>query len=173
MSKDDHNDLRSNWDGGFAGSVAKTLEAGLDGQLIGRPGVCMITESGLVPVEASGPLAPKPGTDKYGNRLPQDPAFRKNLKVFEGCFDYFPDALAYVSLVSLEGAEKHCGGVLGWDRTKSTDHLNCAGRHLLDIRGRDPESPRKLRHLGMLVWRLLAELQITLEKAKANGESWV
>src|SRR6185503_2998145 len=120
-----------------------------------------------------GPLAPKPGLDEYGNRLPQDSDFRKQLPVFDGCFDYVPDALAYVSLVSKEGADKHCDGVLGWDRDKSTDHLNCLGRHLLDIRGRDPNSPNKLRHAGMAIWRLLAFLQLELEKAKMNGESWV
>jgi hypothetical protein len=112
----------------------------------------------------------RPAEDEFGNRLTQDSAARKDMPMFDGLIDYFPDALAYVSKVSLEGAEKHCGGRLGWDRTKSTDHLNCAVRHLCDIRGRDPNSPRKLRHAGMLAWRALAHLQVTLENARMNGE---
>ena len=113
-----------------------------------------------------------PGHDEDGNALPQSGDIRSNLPLYSGCFDYFEKALAYVALVSLSGAEKYCGGVLGWDRSKSTNQLDRIARHLMDIKGRDPSTPQRLRHAGMLAWRALAFLQIELEKAEARGEPW-
>jgi hypothetical protein len=116
--------------------------------------------------EATGqePPAPKP-------LLPTDSAARKNMPICTGVFDYFPRALAYVSMISKAGNEKHNPGQpLHWSKDKSTDHPDCIARHLIERGTRDPED--NLRHSGKLGWRALANLEIELEEAEKKGESW-
>jgi hypothetical protein len=103
--------------------------------------------------------------------LPQDAAARKGIPLCEGVFDYFPKALAYVSMVSKAGNDQHNPGQpLHWDRTKSMDHANCIGRHLIERGTRDGLD--NLRHSGKLAWRALANLELELERAEKNGEAW-
>lgn len=97
------------------------------------------------------------------SNLPEDSAARKNLPMCEGLIDYFPDALAYVSLISKLGNDKHNPGQpLHWSRDKSTDHADCIARHLVD-RGRMDRTG--IRHSGNLAWRALALLQVELEQS--------
>lgn len=99
--------------------------------------------------------------------LPQDSATRKGLPMARGLIDYFPDALAAVSAVSMAGAEKHKTfdeyGNPTWDKSKSTDHADCIVRHLAD-RGEFQKDGH--RHSAALAWRALALLQIELDNAK-------
>lgn len=100
--------------------------------------------------------------------LPHSSAARKNLPVTTGVLDYFPDAIAYVAFVSKVGNDKHNPGEpLHWSRGKSDDHIDCVGRHLIE-RGTYEEGSGVL-HDGMLAWRALANLQITLEELRAKG----
>jgi hypothetical protein len=93
---------------------------------------------------------------------------RKNLPVVTGVLDYFPLAIAYVALVSKIGNDKHNPGQpLHWSRHQSADHIDCAGRHMLE-RGEWAEDNGVL-HDGMLAWRALANLQLVLEEKRAQG----
>jgi len=60
-------------------------------------------------------------------------AERKGMPVIAGALQYFPDAIAAISRVSVKGNEKHNPGEpLRWSRGKSNDQLNCVGRHIDD-----------------------------------------
>jgi hypothetical protein len=106
------------------------------------------------------------------SNLPQDSKARKEVPLVTGLLRYFPDALAEVAKVSFYGNEKHNPGEpLHWARDKSTDHLDCAGRHLLDAGGFDapdfPGAPPQ-RHTAKLAWRALAELQVEIERDRGS-----
>lgn len=87
---------------------------------------------------------------------------RKRYPMATGLLDYFPDALAAIANVSYLGNEKHNPGQpLHWSRGKSSDHADCAVRHLsergyLDVGGAE--------FMAQAAWRVLAELQEYLEK---------
>ena len=86
---------------------------------------------------------------------------RKDRPVYSGVLNYFPDAIAYVAMVSKLGNDKHNPGQpLHWSREKSSDHTDCCARHLIDAGKFDPDG---VRHSGYLAWRALANLQIELE----------
>lgn len=97
---------------------------------------------------------------------------RKKMPVYRGVLKYFPNALKYVSTVSLAGNEQHHPDKeLHWDREKSNDHLDAATRHLID-HGCNPFDDDSVLHLGKSVWRLLAALEEYLdeyEKRKDKG----
>jgi hypothetical protein len=99
--------------------------------------------------------------------LPTDSAERKRMPVYSGVVKYFPRALAYVAQISFAGNEKHNPGQpLHWSRDKSSDHLDCAARHLIDAGRVDPEDG--LLHDGKLVWRALANLELKLESMETK-----
>jgi hypothetical protein len=90
-------------------------------------------------------------------------AMRKAAPVWSGVLNYFPDALMAIARVSKAGNDKHNPGQpLHWSREKSSDHMDCAARHMLTPYEIDPDS--KEVHLANAVWRLLAQLQIEEEK---------
>lgn len=88
---------------------------------------------------------------------------RKTMPVHKGVMGYFPDALASVARVSFKGNQKHNPGEpLHWARQKSSDHGDCAARHLMTPNAVDPDSGEiELAHAA---WRILAELQLAEEK---------
>jgi hypothetical protein len=97
--------------------------------------------------------------------LTTDKAARKAMPIATGVVDYFPLALAEVARVSKAGNDQHNPGQpLHWDKTKSMDHADCIGRHLIE-RGRLDDDG--MRHSAKLAWRALALLQIELEQATA------
>lgn len=97
--------------------------------------------------------------------LPSDPKERKALPITEGVFDYFPLALAEVAKCSKAGNDQHNPGQpLHWDKSKSTDHANCIGRHLIDRHSLDTDG---IAHDVKLAWRALALLQTRLEAERA------
>lgn len=99
--------------------------------------------------------------------LPSDSKLRKDLPIVTGVLDYFPDAIAYVALVSKVGNDKHNPGEpMHWARGKSDDHENCIGRHLVDRHGAGDDG---ILHAGNLAWRALANLQLTIEGYQRNG----
>jgi len=95
--------------------------------------------------------------------LPAESAARKEIPIAEGVLDYFPAAIAYVARISKVGNDKHNPGQpMHHARSKSGDHANCIGRHLIERGTFDLED--NLRHSGKLAWRALALLQEELER---------
>lgn len=89
---------------------------------------------------------------------------RKQYPLYSGLFKYFPRALAAVSHLSYVGNEQHNPGEpLHWARGKSTDHLDCLLRHMIDDII-DPVDSDGVEHLVKVAWRALAELETQLEK---------
>lgn len=94
--------------------------------------------------------------------LPTDAEERKQIPIVTGVLDYFPLAIAEVAKCSMAGNNQHHPNEpLFWDKTKSTDHADCIGRHLIDRGKFDMDGQR---HSAKLAWRALALLQIELEK---------
>lgn len=107
--------------------------------------------------------------------LPTSAADRKATPIFSGVLRYFPDALAEVARVSMEGNRQHNPGEpLHWAKEKSRDEADALVRHLLDSGTLDTDGQR---HSAKAAWRALALLQreIELERAAAKGErpSWL
>ena len=95
--------------------------------------------------------------------LPVDSEARKGIPIVSGVMRYFPSALAEVAKLSKYGNDKHNPGQpLHWSRFKSDDHLECIGRHLLEIHEVDPASG--FSAAVMLAWRALAYLQLQCEQ---------
>lgn len=98
--------------------------------------------------------------------LPDDPKERKHMPIASGVLFYFPDAIAEVARVSWQGNEQHNPGqTLHWAREKSTDHLDCIARHLLQVGERDTDG---MRHSAKLAWRALANLQLEIERDREH-----
>ena len=94
-------------------------------------------------------------------QVPADSAARKAIPVYTGCFKYFPKALQAIAALSLAAtAQHHPGQPLHWDRSKSTDELDAAARHLLDAGTLDIDGQR---HSAKLAWRALANLEKEIE----------
>jgi len=96
--------------------------------------------------------------------LPTDAKERKGLPIASGVLDYFPDALAEVARVSMEGNNQHngVGTPLKWDRSKSTDESDALIRHFIDRGKIDSDGQR---HSAKVAWRSLALLQKELEQS--------
>lgn len=93
---------------------------------------------------------------------------RKETPVFSGVLQYFPDAINAVARQSWAGNEKHNPGEpLHWAREKSSDHMDCAIRHMMTPNEIDPETGGT--HLVAAAWRILAALQLQQE-ARAERE---
>lgn len=98
--------------------------------------------------------------------LPTDAQERKSIPIATGCFDYFPDALIEVAMVSQAGNDQHNPGEpLHWAREKSNDHSDCALRHFVDRGKRDSDGQR---HSAKAAWRILAMLQLEIEEERVN-----
>lgn len=111
-------------------------------------------------VETTTPLPPPAAL-----ALPTDAKARKEIPMVRGCLDYFPAALAAVADVSRVGNEQHHPGQpLHHERGKSSDHVDCLVRHLMDRGAFDTDG---LRHTAKAAWRALALLQEELEAAGA------
>ena len=93
--------------------------------------------------------------------LPTDPKERKATPIYSGVVKYFPLALAEVARVSKAGNDQHNPGEpLHWDKSKSTDHLDCIMRHIADAGTMDSDGQR---HTAKVAWRALAALEMELE----------
>ena len=89
---------------------------------------------------------------------------RKTYPIYEGVFGYFFNALARVARVSWVGNQQHNPGQpLHWARGKSKDQMDCALRHIGEY---DPDdfSDASEDALSAAAWRLLAELEVYLER---------
>jgi Domain of unknown function (DUF5664) len=112
------------------------------------------------PIE--GPL-PQPHGG-IGN-LPTDPKARKAAPIWTGVMMYFPAVWAEVCRISVLGNEQHNPGEpLHWARGKSMDQMDAAFRHMLDHGTGNIRDTDGSFHLAKAIWRLCAELQLTIEK---------
>jgi hypothetical protein len=94
--------------------------------------------------------------------LATDSDERKDIPVYSGFMAYFPDAMAEVARLSLEGNRKHNPGQpLHWSKDKSNDHADCLGRHLLEQGVMDTDG---FSHTVKVAWRAMALLQTELEE---------
>ena len=90
--------------------------------------------------------------------LPTDATERKQIPIYTGFINYFPDAIAAVSKLSLEGGIQHgqTAETLFWDRSKSGDELDALMRHLVD------------KDWSQVAWRAMANLQKQIELEKVE-----
>lgn len=102
---------------------------------------------------------------KIRGLFPDSAQGRKEHPVFTGVLMYFPDAIAAVSHVSKLGNDQHNPGQpLHWAREKSTDQMDTATRHLMDHGVGNTKDTDGAYHLAKAAWRILAELQLTIER---------
>lgn len=88
--------------------------------------------------------------------LPQDPKKRKQIPIYSGFINYFPDAIIEVTKLSVAGSKQHHPDAkLHWDKSKSGDELDAMMRHLLE------------KDYASVAWRAMANLQREIEK---NGK---
>lgn len=114
----------------------------------------------------------KPAERRHGTYSPvlrgYTSAERKEMPVQEIIAGYFPDALAAVARHSKKANDKHNPGEpMHWARKKSTDHLNCAVRHLMTPDAVDPDT-KEIELVGA-AWRCLAALQLREEARLAKA----
>lgn len=96
--------------------------------------------------------------------LPTDDKSRKALPIFRGVMMYFPDALLAVAEVSRIGNDQHNPGQpLHWAREKSIEQMDTALRHQMDHGTGVFKDTDGTWHLAKAIWRLAAELQLTIE----------
>ncbi len=89
---------------------------------------------------------------------------RKRTPVYSGVLQYFPNAIKYVSQVSLAGnRQHHPDKPLHWDKSKSTDEADALARHLIDCGEHwDGVDTDGILHAGKVAWRALAMLERVL-----------
>jgi hypothetical protein len=126
-----------------------------------------IGESPLDLVSHVGDKTPRailaPTLQNVLRHLPETAEDRKSAPVVTGCIDYFPLAIAEIARISKAGNDQHNPGQpLHWAREKSTDHVDCIGRHLIERGTFDSDGQR---HTAKAAWRALALLQTELETA--------
>jgi hypothetical protein len=101
--------------------------------------------------------------------LPTDDKSRKALPILTYLTEYFPDATLEEVRVSVLGNDQHNPGQpLHWARSKSTDQLNTAFRHLWDHKTGNVRDTDGAYHLAKAIWRLKAELQLLIESERQN-----
>ena len=89
---------------------------------------------------------------------------RKQIPVYSGVINYFPDAIKEVAKCSYAGQQQHNPDKpLAWDRSKSGDELDALMRHLIDAGTIDTDG---VRHSAKVAWRALANLQKEIENNK-------
>lgn len=99
--------------------------------------------------------------------LPKGDADRKALPIFRGPLMYFPDALLAVADVCKKGNDQHNPGQpMHWAREKSTEQMDTALRHMMDHGLGVHKDTDNTWHLAKAAWRILAELQLTIEKSR-------
>ncbi len=100
----------------------------------------------------------------FGRVLPNDAEARKGVPLQTGLFDYFPDALCAVAILSKVGNDQHNPGEpIHWARSKSMDQGNTLLRHQMQHGLIDKD---RVRHSTKVAWRALAQLQLELEEAR-------
>ena len=84
--------------------------------------------------------------------LPLDSKMRYHYPIMGGCFAYFPAALAGVAKHSYIGGAKYNDGGLVHLRYISTEHLDCIGRHVMDLLDLQAAQARGETHVPTYVY---------------------
>lgn len=104
--------------------------------------------------------------------LPTDDKSRKALPILTFLTEYFPDAVLEMVKVSVAGNIQHNPELapedIKWARGKSMDQLNTAFRHMWDHKTGTVRDSDGQYHLAKTAWRVLAELQLTIERDRAE-----
>lgn len=100
-------------------------------------------------------------TTELRSCLTASPKDRKNAPIITGLVDYFPNAVAAIAALSLQGNKQHYpeGTPLHWNWTVSGDHADTIGRHLVDRGTYDVDG---VLHSCKVAWRALALLETEL-----------
>lgn len=102
--------------------------------------------------------------------LPTDDKSRKALPILTFLTEYFPDAVLEMVKVSVAGNIQHNPELapedIKWARGKSMDQLNTAFRHMWDHKTGTVRDSDGQYHLAKTAWRVLAELQLTIERSR-------
>lgn len=89
----------------------------------------------------------------------------KETPIYSGVISYFPEAMKEVARVSFIGNEQHNPGEpLHWAREKSKDQMDAALRHIIDYASGIKIDKDGASHLGKAIWRLMAQLELDMEK---------
>ncbi len=91
--------------------------------------------------------------------LPEDAQQRKDIPIYTGFINYFPDAIIEVTKRSVEGSRQHHGDKVWWDKSKSKDELDSLMRHLLE------------KDWASVAWRAMANLQRQCDERKRETDS--
>ena len=143
--------------------MAKSLAFEVDSVKSGKQ-ACQNTRC-ILPLAHEGGCKPFTSEGVPKSSLPTDKSARKAIPLCTGVLDYFPNALAAVARVSVEGNNQHNPGEpLHWSWGKSSDHADCVIRHVMD-RGRIDEDG--VLHSAKAAWRALAMLEEELVAAGA------
>jgi Domain of unknown function (DUF5664) len=106
--------------------------------------------------------------------LPTTDKERKALPIFTFLTKYFPDAIVAMVNVSVQGNIQHnpelAPADIKWARGKSTDQLNTAMRHMWDHGTGTTRDSDGQYHLAKAAWRILAQLQLTIEDERFEGD---
>jgi hypothetical protein len=90
---------------------------------------------------------------------------RKEVKLWDFMFHYFPRAWLEVARVAMVGNNQHNPGEpMHWAPGKSPDQLNSAFRHIWDYGTGEEFDEDGCSHLAKAIWRLMAQLQLDIEK---------
>ena len=100
--------------------------------------------------------------------FPTEDKARKKLALWAYITQYFPKALMAELGVAVAGNEQHNPGEpLHWAREKSKDQMNTAFRHMWDHACGVTKDTDGQYHLAKAIWRLKAELELTIERDEA------
>ena len=101
--------------------------------------------------------------------LPTDNQARQDRPIFRGPLMYFPHALLEIARVCKAGNDQHnLGEPMHWAREKSTEQMDTALRHMMDHGLGNTKDTDGMYHLAKAAWRILAELQLTIEKDQTS-----
>ncbi len=111
--------------------------------------------------------------------LPDESKMRHQYPISSGCLAYFPAAIAGVARHSYIGGAKYNDGALVHLRYISNNHMDCVGRHLLDIQDLLAQKERGVQFVPTWVYNFdeKTEELITLDINEAiliecNALSW-
>lgn len=103
--------------------------------------------------------------------LSHDDKERKETKLYDFMFHYFPDAWLAVANVAVVGNKQHNPGEpMHWARGKSTDQMNSGFRHLMDYGCGETHDTDGQPHLAKVIWRFMAQLQLDIEHEREEND---
>lgn len=111
--------------------------------------------------------------------LPDDSKMRHQYPISSGCLAYFPAAIAGVAKHSYIGGAKYNDGALVHLRYISNNHMDCVGRHLLDLQDLLAARERGVQSVETYVYDFNAKAELlvnlSIEEAiliECNALSW-